>query len=41
MGKYVLDGGVLMYRVRWWEGMRFKEISEANVSYVRKNYGNA
>ena len=40
-GKYVLDGEALMYRVRWWKGMKFNEISEAYVGYVRINYGNA
>ena len=30
-----------MYCVQWWKGMKFKEISEAYASYVRKNYGNA
>ena len=36
-GKYILDGGALMYHVYWWKGLKFKEISVAYVSYVRKN----
>ena len=39
-GKYVLDGGALIYRLHLWKSVKFKEISEEYVSYVRKNNGN-
>ena len=38
-GKYVLDGGALLHRVHWRKRMKFSEIAEAHVSYVRNNYG--
>ena len=36
-GKYVLEGGALIYLVHWWKGMRPKEPSVAHVSHVRKD----
>ena len=41
VGQHVLDGGNLLYRVHWQKGMKFKEIAETYVRYVRKNYGDA
>jgi hypothetical protein len=40
-GKYVLDGGALLYRVHWVKGMNFNEVAEAYVNYIRRNYKSA
>ena len=39
--KYVLDGGALLHRVHWVKGMKFAEIAEVYINYVRHNYGSA
>eukprot|EP00794_Sanderia_malayensis_P019666 gene19666-21613_t len=35
---YVLDGGALLHRVRWSKGIRFIEIADTYLKYMRKNY---
>ena len=40
-GKHVLDGGALLHKVHWVKGMKFHEVAEAYVNYVRRNYGTA
>ena len=35
---YILDGGTLLHRVRWFNGMKFNAVSKANANYIRKNY---
>lgn len=35
---YVLDGGALLHRVRWFKGMKFNAISEVYTNYIQKNY---
>ena len=35
---YVLDGGALIHRVRWFKGMKFNAVSEVYTNYIRKNY---
>ena len=35
---YVLDGGALLHRVRWFKGMKFNAVSEVYANYIRKNY---
>ena len=39
--QYVLDGGALLHRVPWSKGMRFDEIANSYVNYVRRQYGQA
>ena len=34
---YVLDSGALLYRVRWFKGMKFKAASKVYANYIRKN----
>ena len=36
--KYVLDGGSLLHRVRWFKGMKFNAVSEVYADYIRKNH---
>ncbi|KAG1665078.1 hypothetical protein GQR58_019552 [Nymphon striatum] len=40
-GKYVLDGGALLYRVHWVKDIKFNEVAKAYVNYIRRNYGSA
>ena len=35
---FVVDGGVLLHRVRWMKGTTFDELCENFVQYVRKHY---
>lgn len=35
---FVVDGGVLLHRVRWMKGTTFDELCENFVQYVRKYY---
>ena len=35
---FVVDGGVLLHRVRWMKGTTFDELCENFVHYVRKYY---
>ena len=36
---YVLDGGALLYRVRWVKDTSFGDLANIYVSYVRRHYG--
>ena len=35
---YVLDGGALLHRVRWFKGMTFNAVAAAYSNYIRKHY---
>lgn len=34
----VIDGGSLVYRVRWLKGATFSEVAKAYIQYVKSNY---
>ena len=36
---HVLDGGVLLHKVRWSGNITFEDVCKHYVKYVRKNYG--
>ena len=36
---YVIDGGALLHRVHWVKDMKFCDIANQYVCYVRRNYG--
>ena len=35
---YVIDGGALLHRVRWSKGIKFSDIAETHVKYIRRHY---
>ena len=37
--KYVLDGGALLQKIQWEIKKTYKPISEAYVSFIKKNFG--
>ena len=37
----IVDGGALLYRVRWAKGMQFNSIANLYISYIEKNYKNS
>ena len=36
---YVIDGGALLHRVNWVKDMKFCDIANQYVCYMRRNYG--
>ena len=38
---YVLDGGVLIHRVKWPKGTTYREIAKSYVCYVHQHYGHS
>ena len=38
LDNYILDGGALLHRVRWFKGMKFNAVSAVSANCIWKNY---